>query len=259
MKEELIVIAGPCAVESKEQINEIADQVREAGATYLRAMIFKPRTTAGSFQGVGEEGLEWITEAKERTGMSLVTEVLDQNKLGKIVPHIDVLQIGSRNMQNYALLTEAGRVMAESPDKYVLIKRGMCSTLGEIEGAISYLTEAGVNPENIWFCERGIQPSFTSCRNAFDVNIIPLLKEEGYQGKIIGDPSHATGDPRLVVPIAKAAVAAGADGLEIEVHNRPEKALCDGPQALLPEQFKDFMGWVQRYQAFEAAEPGYQK
>tara|TARA_B100000315_G_scaffold212205_1_gene209447 strand:- start:103 stop:873 length:771 start_codon:yes stop_codon:yes gene_type:complete len=252
MNEELIVIAGPCAVESREQINEIADQVREAGAHYLRAMIFKPRTNPKDFQGIGLEGLGWITEAKERTGMGLVTEVLDHTVLEEIVPYIDVLQIGSRNMQNQVLLNQAGEVMAEFPDKYVLIKRGNTSTMGEIKGAIRYLTDKGVNPENIWFCERGIQPSFTSCRNTFDINIIPLLKEEGYQGKVIGDPSHATGDPRLVIPIAKAAVAAGADGLEIEVHNHPEKALCDGAQSLLPEQFRELMGLVRAYQTFEA-------
>ncbi len=247
MEKEITVIAGPCAVESREQILEIADHVKEAGASYLRAMIYKPRTNPDSFQGIGEQGLDWIVEARDQTGLCLVTEVLDQRNVERVAQHIDVLQIGSRNMQNYALLKEVGRVMAKLPDKYVLLKRGMCAKVEEIKGAIDYLVFEGVNREHVWFCERGIQPAYNSCRNTFDVNIIPIMQQLGCAGKVIADPSHSTGRPELVIPIARAAIAAGADGLEVEVHNNPACALCDGPQALLPEQFNELMKWTRKY------------
>ncbi len=249
---ELTIIAGPCAVESREHILEMADIVRESGAGYLRAMVYKPRTSPHSFQGVGDAGLEWIAEARERTGLQLVTEMLEPGKVAKVAEYADVLQIGSRNMQNFPLLVETGKVLSSKPDKSVLLKRSMCANMEEIKGALDYIVTQGVERDRIWFCERGIQPAYSNCRNTFDVNIIPILKELHYAGKVLGDPSHSTGRRELVIPIAKAAIAAGADGLEVEVHDRPERALCDGKQAILPEELMKLMRWIKNYETMHS-------
>lgn len=239
-----IVIAGPCAVESEEQIITLAHAVKKSGATHLRAMLFKPRTTPDSFQGVGHEGLDWIKRAREETGLSLVTEILDPANLESF--ESDVIQIGSRNMQNYTLLSQVGDYAAKN-DKTVLLKRGMSATLDEIKGAVGYLTTSGMDKTNIWFCERGVRPSYSGCRNTLDLNIVPMIQDLDIVDRVIVDPSHASGRRELVIPLAKAGIAVGADGLEVEVHHQPETALCDGPQALPPYQFDKMMDWVRAY------------
>ena len=225
----LVVMAGPCAVESREQLLEIAYAVKEAGAQVLRGGAFKPRTSPYSFQGLGEEGLRILAEAREETGLLIVSEVMEPETVPLVSTYADVLQIGARNMQNYALLHAVGE--AQRP---VLLKRSMMSTIEEVLMAAEYILSHGNN--RVMLCERGIRTFETYTRNTFDINAVPLLKQLSHL-PVIADPSHGTGKWELVAPVARAAVAAGADGLIIEVHPRPEEALSDGAQSLLPARF----------------------
>lgn len=233
-----LVIAGPCSVESRTQIIETACAVKEAGATALRGGAFKPRTSPYSFQGHGEKGLEWLAEARDVTGLPIVTEVMDPNLVPLVCQYADVLQIGARNMQNFALLNAAGE--SQYP---VLIKRGMSSTIEDLLMAAEYVLSHGNN--RVILCERGIRTFETYTRNTFDLNAIPVLKHLTHL-PIIADPSHATGKREFVTAVAKAAIAAGADGLIIEVHLKPDEALSDGRQSLTSEQFKDMMTQIKR-------------
>ena len=227
--EQLAVIAGPCSVESRGQLLEIAHAVKEAGATMLRGGAFKPRTSPYAFQGMGVAGLELLVEAREATGLPIVTEVMAPDKVELVAEYADVLQIGARNMQNYPLLQAAGR--SQRP---VLLKRGMMSTIEELLMAAEYILAGG--NYNVMLCERGIRTFETYTRNTTDINAIPSLKHLSHL-PVIGDPSHGTGKWALVAPVAKALVAAGVDGLMIEVHQDPEHALSDGAQSLKPERF----------------------
>lgn len=230
---EIVVMAGPCAVEDEEQLSETARNVRAGGASMLRGGAFKPRTSPYSFQGLGREGLEMLERARKQTGLSVVTEVMDTRQVENVSKYADMLQIGSRNMQNFPLLKEVGQ-----SSKPVLLKRGMMATIDEYLHAAEYVLSQGNT--RVVLCERGIRTFETSTRYTLDLNAIPLLKERTHLPVIV-DPSHGTGIRSLVSPMAKAAVAAGADGLLIEVHYRPEKALCDGSQSLYPEEFNVLM------------------
>ncbi|MFS8524489.1 MAG: 3-deoxy-7-phosphoheptulonate synthase [Limnochordales bacterium] len=230
---ELTVIAGPCAVESEEQIVTAARMVKEAGATMLRGGAFKPRTSPYSFQGLAEEGLRLLAVARAETGLPVVTEVMDTEDVELVAEYADMLQIGARNMQNFPLLKEAGR-----SGKPVLLKRGLSATIEEWLMAAEYIISAG-NP-NVVLCERGIRTFETATRNTLDLNAVPVVKELSHL-PIIVDPSHGTGKWRYVTPMARAAVAAGADGLIIEVHPDPENAVSDGQQSLKPEKFHELM------------------
>jgi len=225
----LVVIAGPCSVESREQIIETAQAVKEAGADALRGGAYKPRTSPYSFQGLGEEGLEYMAEARELTGLPIVTEVMAPETMPIVSKYADVLQIGARNMQNYALLHAAGE-----SHKPVLLKRGMSSTIKEWLMAAEYILSHG--NRRVMLCERGIRTFETSTRNTTDINAVPVLKAQTHLPVIV-DPSHSTGHWEYVAAIARAGVAAGADGLIVEVHTHPEVALSDGPQSLKPEKF----------------------
>jgi 3-deoxy-7-phosphoheptulonate synthase len=225
----VVVIAGPCSVESREQLLEVAYAVKEAGATALRGGAFKPRSSPYSFQGLGEKGLELLAEAREATGLPVVTEVMEPGLVSLVSRYANVLQIGARNMQNYALLHAVGE-----SQQTVLLKRGMMSTMEELLMAAEYILSHG--NERVMLCERGIRTFETYTRNTFDINAIPVLKSRTHL-PIIADPSHATGKWEYVGPAARAAVAAGADGLIIEVHCHPEAALSDGAQSLRPEKF----------------------
>jgi 3-deoxy-7-phosphoheptulonate synthase len=227
--QQLIVMAGPCSVESREQLLETAHAVKEAGAQVLRGGAFKPRTSPYSFQGLGEQGLKYLAEAREQTGLLVVTEVTDPQLLPLVSTYADILQVGARNMQNYALLHAVGE--AQRP---VLLKRSMMSTIEEMLMAAEYILSHGNNRTIL--CERGIRTFETYTRNTLDINAVPLLKQLSHL-PVIADPSHGTGKWELVAPVARAAIAAGADGLIIEVHPRPEEALSDGAQSLKPERF----------------------
>ncbi|HLA45464.1 MAG TPA: 3-deoxy-7-phosphoheptulonate synthase, partial [Aggregatilineales bacterium] len=218
--QQLVLIAGPCSVESREQILETAHAVKEAGATALRGGAFKPRTSPFSFQGLGEEGLKYLVEAREQTGLPIVTEVMEPGLVAMVSEYADVLQIGARNMQNYPLLNAAGE-----SGQTVLLKRGMSSTIQELLMAADYILQHR-NP-NVILCERGIRTYETATRNTFDLNAIPVLKEQSHL-PVIADPSHATGKWEYVESAALAAIAAGADGLIIEVHPDPACAVSDG-------------------------------
>ncbi|MEK6756781.1 MAG: 3-deoxy-7-phosphoheptulonate synthase [Bacteroidota bacterium] len=233
-----VVMAGPCSVESREQILLSAEQVKRAGATVLRGGAFKPRTSPYSFQGLEEEGLRLLAEARERTGLFVITEVITPADVPLVADYADILQIGARNMQNFALLKEAGRIR-----KPVLLKRGMSSTLKELLMSAEYIMSQG--NYDVILCERGIRTFEDYTRNTCDLSAVPALKEMSHLPVIV-DPSHGTGVRSLVTPIAKAAVAVGADGLLIEVHPNPEEAFSDGAQSLLPEQFEDLMTWVRK-------------
>ncbi len=224
----LAYIAGPCSVESPAQITSIAREVKEAGAAFLRGGAFKPRTSPYAFQGMGEEGLRLLETAKKETGMPIVTEIMDLRHLD-LFENVDVIQVGARNMQNFELLKELGKT-----DKPILLKRGLSATMEELLMSAEYIMAGGNS--NVMLCERGIRTFEPYTRNTMDISAIALLKEKTHL-PIIADPSHAAGISRLVRPLALAAVAAGADGLMIEVHNDPKHALCDGPQALTPPQF----------------------
>jgi len=230
---EVVVMAGPCAVEDRAQIIDAARAVKEAGAKILRGGAFKPRTSPYSFQGLGTEGLKLLAEAREETGLPVVTEVIAPEMIPLVSTYADVLQIGARNMQNYALLHAVGE--AQRP---VLLKRGMMSTMEELLMAAEYILSHG--NERVILCERGIRTFETYTRNTIDINAVPLLKLLAHLPVIV-DPSHGTGKRELVAPVARAAIAAGADGLIIEVHPRPEEAMSDGAQSLKPAQFAELM------------------
>ena len=226
---EVVIMAGPCAVESEEQLSETARSVRAGGASLLRGGAFKPRTSPYSFQGLGKEGLEMLQRARENTGLSVVSEVMDTRQVETVSRYADMLQIGSRNMQNFPLLKEAGRT-----SKPILLKRGMMATIDEYLHAAEYLLSQGNT--QVVLCERGIRTFESSTRYTLDLNAIPVLKQRTHLPVIV-DPSHGTGIRSLVPTMAKASIAAGADGLLMEVHYRPDEALCDGSQSLYPEEF----------------------
>ncbi|NLN17088.1 MAG: 3-deoxy-7-phosphoheptulonate synthase [Firmicutes bacterium] len=234
----LTVIAGPCAVESREQVLEAARLVKAAGATILRGGAFKPRTSPYSFQGLGEEGLAYLAEAGEETGLPVVSEVIEASDVPLVSDYVDILQIGSRNMQNYALLRRAGKT-----NRPVLLKRGLAATLEEWLLAAEYIMDAG-NPAVI-LCERGIRTYETATRNTLDLAAVPVVKAISHL-PIIVDPCHASGDSAYVLPLAKAALGAGADGVMVEVHPCPGEALCDGEQSLSPAQFRELMDQVNK-------------
>ncbi|HEX6644077.1 MAG TPA: 3-deoxy-7-phosphoheptulonate synthase [Gemmatimonadales bacterium] len=240
--EALAVIAGPCSVEGREMLLETAEAVRAAGASLLRGGAFKPRTSPYAFQGMGEPALELLREARERTGLAIVTEVMDTRQVERVADAADVLQIGARNMQNFSLLAEVGR-----SGRPVLLKRGLAATVRELLMAAEYVMAHG-NREVI-LCERGIRTFESGTRNTLDISAIPVLKSETHLPVIV-DPSHAGGRAALVAPLAFAAVAAGADGLIVEVHPEPECALSDGEQSLTPAAFAALM---ERLAAFAAA------
>jgi len=227
--EEIAIIAGPCSVESRSQVLETAQAIREAGANALRGGVFKPRTSPYVFQGLGEEGLEYLAEARELTGMPVVAEVMSVAQVEIMTKYVDVLQIGARNMQNFSLLRAIGETRVP-----ILLKRGMSATIEELLMASEYIL-AGGNPR-VMLCERGIRTFETATRNTTDINAIPVLKSLTHLPVIL-DPSHSTGLSEYVGAVAKAGIAAGADGLIIEVHNDPANALSDGRQSLTPEKF----------------------
>ncbi len=231
------VMAGPCSVESEEQVMEIARAVKAAGATMLRGGAFKPRTSPYDFQGLKADGIELLLKAKKETGLPIVTEIMNANHLS-LFDDVDVIQVGARNMQNFELLKELGRTK-----KPILLKRGLANTLKELLMSAEYIMAGG--NENVILCERGVRTFETYTRNTLDLSAVPMLHELTHLPVII-DPSHATGVARLVKPMAKAAAACGADGLMIEVHNDPAHALCDGAQSLTPEAFADVMRSVCR-------------
>ncbi len=227
------VIAGPCAVENLPTLLKTAKAVKKAGAAFIRGGAYKPRTSPYSFQGLGEEGLRYLAEVKKQTGMPVVTEIMDPRDMDAILQYADIIQIGARNMQNFRLLLEVG-----SYNKPVLLKRGLCSTIKELLMAAEYIMSKGNN--KVILCERGIRTFETETRNTLDLSAVPVLKELSHLPVVV-DPSHGCGKRQLVAPMAKAAVAAGADGLIIEVHAHPEKALSDGEQSLKPEKFMTLM------------------
>jgi 3-deoxy-7-phosphoheptulonate synthase len=233
---DIVVMAGPCAVESEEQILTAATLLRELGATVLRAGAFKPRTSPYSFQGLGTEGLRLLAKARELTGMAIVTEAVDPEGVDLVVQHADIVQIGARNMQNYPLLRRAGRA-----GKPVLLKRGMSATIDEFLLAAEYVLAEG--NEQVILCERGVRSFDTHTRNLLDLTAIPVVQALSHL-PIIADPSHGTGLRSKVAPMARAAIAAGADGLLIEVHPDPARALSDGAQSLYPDQFRELMGQI---------------
>ncbi len=229
------IIAGPCSVESEDQIIEVAQRVKAAGAQFLRGGAFKPRTSPYDFQGLQADGLELLKIAKKITGMPIVTEIMNANHL-PMFEDVDIIQVGARNMQNFELLKELGRTK-----KPILLKRGLANNLKELLMSAEYIMAGG--NENIILCERGIRTFETYTRNTLDVSAVPMLHELTHLPVVV-DPSHATGIARLVKPMALAATAAGCDGLMIEVHNNPQKALCDGAQSLTPDQFDDVTSCV---------------
>lgn len=224
------LIAGPCSVETEEQIIEVAEKVKTAGADILRGGAFKPRTSPYDFQGLGADGLKLLLEAKKATGLPIVTEIMNAQYLD-LFADVDIIQVGARNMQNFDLLKELGKT-----DKPILLKRGLANTLKEFLMSAEYIMSEG--NQNIILCERGIRTFDTFCRNTLDLTAVPVLHELSHLPVIV-DPSHATGKVQLVPPMAMAAVACGADGVMVEVHNDPMHALCDGAQSLRPEQFAD--------------------
>ena len=230
---QVVVMAGPCAVEGREQLISISSVLKAMGAGMLRGGAFKPRTSPYSFRGLADEGLKMLAEAREVTGLPVVTEVMDARDVELVAKYADMLQIGSRNMQNYTLLQEVG-----DSGKPVLLKRGLSATLEEWLLAAEYILATGNH--QVVLCERGIRTFETWTRNTVDITAIPAVKELSHLPVIL-DPSHGTGRWKMVPPVAKAAVAAGADGLLIEVHPKPENALSDGPQSLTPENFQKLM------------------
>lgn len=231
------IIAGPCSIESEEQIIEVAKAVKAAGADFLRGGAFKPRTSPYDFQGMRADGLKLLIEAKKETGLPIVTEIMSAEHL-PLFEDVDIIQVGARNMQNFEMLKELGKTK-----KPILIKRGLANTLKELLMSAEYIMSEG--NENIILCERGIRTYETATRNTLDISAVPLLHELSHLPVVV-DPSHACGIARLVKPLALSAAASGADGLMIEVHNNPQRALCDGAQSLTPEQFKDTAAAVKR-------------
>lgn len=237
----LTIMAGPCAIESQEQLMQTAFAVKKAGATFLRGGAYKPRTSPYSFQGLEEEGLRYMKEAREATGLMVICEVTSQRAIETSAKYVDMLQIGARNMQNFELLKEAGK--SGLP---ILLKRGLCATIDEWLNATEYIMSEG-NP-NVVLCERGIRTFETATRNTLDISAVPVLRSRTHLPVIV-DPSHATGVRAYVEPLAKCAIAAGADGLMIEVHPDPKHALSDGPQSLNFEQFTALTGELEAYAA----------
>jgi len=227
------IIAGPCAVESYEQTMAIAEVVASCGVKLFRGGAFKPRTSPYSFQGLGEEGLKILADARERFGLSIVTEVLDTETADLVEEYADIMQVGARNMQNFSLLRRVGQA-----HKPVMLKRGMSATLDELLLAAEYIMAEG--NYNVVLCERGVRTFADHTRNTLDLSIVPAVQTRSHL-PIIVDPSHGTGKRNKVIPLARAAIAAGADGIMVEVHNHPEQALSDGPQALLPEMFRQLV------------------
>lgn len=227
------IIAGPCSVETRELLINTAQKIKKSGARFLRGGAFKPRTSPYAFQGLGEEGLVFLSEAKKKTGLPIVTELLDPRDTEVVYEYADIIQIGARNMQNFRLLTEVGKL-----DKPVLLKRGLSATIKEFLMSAEYIASQG--NRKIILCERGIRTFETAVRNTLDLSAVPVLKEETHLPVFI-DPSHAVGRWDMVAPLAKAAIAVGADGLMIEVHSDPENALCDGSQSLKPSKFDKLM------------------
>ncbi|MDO5377026.1 MAG: 3-deoxy-7-phosphoheptulonate synthase [Clostridia bacterium] len=236
------VIAGPCSVESEEQLLEVAAAVKRSGATCLRGGAFKPRTSPYSFQGLENRGLELLREARRVTGLPIVTEIMSETQLDDFAD-VDLIQVGARNMQNFRLLKELGRSR-----KPVLLKRGLSSTIEELLMSAEYILAGG--NDNVILCERGIRTFEKMIRNNLDISAVPVIKAKSHLPVIV-DPSHAAGIAWMVEPLSRTAIAAGADGLMIEVHNDPKRALCDGAQSLNPEQFDGLMAGVKRRVAFE--------
>ena len=237
-----VVMSGPCAVESREQLFEAADILKKAGAQFLRGGAYKPRTSPYSFQGLEEQGLKFLAEARERTGLRVVTEVTTVEAVDRVAAYADMLQVGARNMQNFGLLKAVGK-----SGKPVLLKRGLAATLDEWLNAAEYIMNEG-NPDVV-LCERGIRTYETYTRNTLDLSAVAAVKHLSHL-PIIVDPSHGTGKWRMVQPMAYAAIAAGADGLMIEMHPNPAKALSDGPQSLTPEHFERVMNGVRKLSSF---------
>lgn len=229
----VVVIAGPCAVESREQFLETAAYVKDAGARVLRGFLYKARTSPHDFQGLHEEGLEILVEARERLGMPIITEVMDPRDMEKLDPLVDIWQIGTRNMQNYTLLGEVGQ-----GEKPVLMKRGMSATIDDLLKAAEYVLVGG--NQQVILCERGIRTFETQTRNTLDISAVPVLKRFSHLPVVV-DPSHASGHDWMVPALAKAAIAAGADGLLVETHRNPAEAKVDGPQSLTPDAFRELM------------------
>mgnify|MGYP004664055579 FL=1 len=237
-KKKLALIAGPCSVESEKQIIEVAKGVKAAGAKFLRGGAYKPRTSPYAFQGMQFEGLKLLKEAKEVTGLPIVSEIMSASHIDMFNQYVDVFQVGARNMQNFEMLKELGKV-----DKPILLKRGLANTLEELLMSAEYIMSGG--NENVILCERGVRTFETYTRNTLDISAIPALKKMTHLPVVI-DPSHACGMSWMVEPLAKAAVAAGADGLIIEVHNNPKKALCDGQQSLTIEQYEHLVNKIKK-------------
>src|SRR3984885_2271921 len=235
---ELAVIAGPCAIESREQAFAIAERVQRAGAQFFRGGAYKPRTSPYSFQGLGEEGLRIMAEVRDQFGMRIVTEAIDNESLDLVEEYADMIQIGARNMQNFSLLKRAGRTR-----KPVLLKRGMSATLEEFLMAAEYVMSEG--NYNVILCERGVRTFADHTRNTLDLSLVPAVQRLSYL-PILVDPSHGTGKRNKVTPLSRAAVAVGADGLMVEVHHKPDEALSDGPQSLFPDQFDELMVQVRQ-------------
>lgn len=227
------VIAGPCAVEGREMVLDVAQSIKTTGVSFLRGGAFKPRTSPYSFQGLGEEGLRYLAEARKKTGLMIVTELMDPRDIEMVCKYADIIQIGTRNMQNFRLLKEVGTIR-----KPIILKRGFSATILELLMSAEYIASQG--NEHIILCERGIRTFETATRNTLDISAIPIIKELSHLPVII-DPSHAVGKWNLVGPVSRAAIAAGADGLMIEVHPSPQDALSDGPQSLKPDRFKNLM------------------
>ena len=238
----LAIIAGPCSVENREQIISIANNIKKSGAGFLRGGAFKPRTSPYSFQGLGHEGLNFLLDAKKETGLPIVTELMAIEHL-ELFDQVDVIQIGARNMQNFSLLKELGRCQ-----KPILLKRGVASTVTELLMAAEYIMAGG--NQKIILCERGIRTFSDFTRNTLDISAIPFLKKKTHLPVIV-DPSHATGINWMVASMSKAAIAAGADGIMVEVHNNPQQALCDGDQSITPEDFEKLMETIKKYAEIE--------
>ncbi|RCW48294.1 MULTISPECIES: 3-deoxy-7-phosphoheptulonate synthase [unclassified Halanaerobium] len=230
---ELTIMAGPCSVESREQLLKTAEIVKTGGAKILRGGAFKPRTSPYSFQGLGEEGLKILSEAREKTGLKIITELMDIEHIDVVCQYTDIIQIGARNMQNYSLLKEIGKL-----NKPVMLKRGMAATIKEWLLAAEYIMNEGNH--NVILCERGVRTFGEETRNTMDLSSIPLVQQLSHL-PVIADPSHGTGRWELVTPVARAAAAVGADGIMVEVHPEPENALSDGPQSLKPEKYYSMM------------------
>ncbi len=236
--DEPVTMAGPCAIESEEQVDTIAEKVANHGASILRGGAFKPRTSPYSFQGLGEEGLKYMRRAADKHGLKMVTEVMGKSQVGLVSRYSDILQIGSRNMQNYNLLREVGKT-----NRPVLLKRGFASTVEEFLMAAEYVMSEG--NEDVILCERGIRTFSDETRFTLDLSVVPVIKDKSHLPIVI-DPSHSTGVRDKVIPMARAGIAAGADGMIVEVHHEPENAKSDGPQSLRPGQFAELMDQVRQ-------------